>query len=193
MAVMVGDIAGHGAPAAAQAAGLRFGWRTLVSVNPNPAAVMAALNQQMANAELRAQGLFASMVYALVSQTGVVSYAPAGHPAPFLLTPGSCRLLSPAKSGPLLGVFDEATWPVSHARIPPGGTMLLYTDGLVEARRGADTFGAERCCEVLEQERRSALEQRLERLVDAARRHEDEALRDDVVVLGVERPASPRW
>ena len=40
LAVMVGDMAGHGAPAAAQAAGLRFGWRTLVSVNPNPAAVL---------------------------------------------------------------------------------------------------------------------------------------------------------
>ena len=48
LAVMVGDMAGHGAQAAAQAAGLRFGWRTLVSVNPNPAAVLAALNAQMA-------------------------------------------------------------------------------------------------------------------------------------------------
>ena len=41
LAVMVGDMAGHGAGAAAQAAGLRFGWRTLVAVNPNPAAVLA--------------------------------------------------------------------------------------------------------------------------------------------------------
>ena len=90
-------------------------------------------------------------------------------------------------------VFDEATWPVSHGRIPPGGTMFLYTDGLIEARHGSLTFGAERCCEVLERERRSALETRLERLVDAARRHEDESLRDDVVVLAVERPAVIRW
>jgi len=193
MALMVGDIAGHGAATAAQAAGLRFGWRTLVAVNPNPAAVMAALNQQMANAELRAQGLFASMIYALVDIDGRVSYAPAGHPPPFLLTTASCRQLAPSRSGPLLGVFDEATWPVSHGRIPPGGTMFLYTDGLIEARHGSLTFGAERCCDVLERERRSALETRLERLVDAARRHEDESLRDDVVVLAVERPAAMRW
>ena len=59
--------------------------------------------------------------------------------------------------------------------LPPGGTILLYTDGLIEARRGADTFGVERACEVLAAERRSAVELRVERLIDAARRHEDQA------------------
>ena len=86
LAVMVGDMAGHGAPAAAQAAGLRFGWRTLVSVNPNPAAVLAALNAQMADPAQRAEGLFASIIYMLIDPSGSVSFAPAGHPPPFLLT-----------------------------------------------------------------------------------------------------------
>jgi serine phosphatase RsbU (regulator of sigma subunit) len=65
----------------------------------------------------------------------------------------------------------------------------MYTDGLVEARRGADLFGAGRACAVLEAERSSALDLRLTRLVDAARRHDEGSLRDDVVVVGVERPA----
>lgn len=193
MALMVGDISGHGATTAAQAAGLRFGWRTLVSVNPNPPAVIAALNAQMADPRRRAEGMFASMIYALVDQAGRVSFASAGHPAPFMLTAAGCQQLRPSVSGPLLGVFDDAQWPVTHGRIPPGGTFVLFSDGLVEARRGSETFGATRACEVLERERRSALEARLERLVDAARRHEDAALRDDVVVLGAERPMAPRW
>ena len=193
LAVMVGDMAGHGAPAAAQAAGLRFGWRTLVAVNPNPAAVMAALNAQMAGPAQRAEGLFASIIYMLIDANGSVSFAPAGHPPPFLLTATVCQPLEPIRSGPLLGVFDEAEWPVTHASLPPGGTIVLYTDGLIEARRGADTFGVERACTALAAERRSAVEARVERLIDAARRHEDQSLRDDVVVLAVERPVAIPW
>ncbi len=193
LAVMVGDMAGHGASAAAQAAGLRFGWRTLVSVNPNPAAVLAALNHQMSTPDQRAEGLFASIIYMLIDPAGAVSFAPAGHPPPFLLTAAGCQPLEPLRSGPLLGVFDEAEWPVTHASLPPGGTIVLYTDGLIEARQGADTFGVERACAVLESERRSALQLRVERLIQAARRHEDQSLRDDVVIVAVERPVPIPW
>jgi serine phosphatase RsbU (regulator of sigma subunit)/CHASE3 domain sensor protein len=193
LAVMVGDMAGHGAPAAAQAAGLRFGWRTLVSVNPNPAAVLAALNAQMATPDQRAEGLFASILYMLIDPGGPMSFAPAGHPPPFLLTAAGCQPLEPLRGGPLLGVFDEAEWPVTHAALPPGGTVVLYTDGLIEARQGADTFGMERACAVLADERRSALQTRVERLIEAARRHEDQSLRDDVVIVAVERPVSIPW
>lgn len=193
LAVMVGDMAGHGASAAAHAAGLRFGWRTLVAVNPNPAAVLAALNHQMASSDYRAEGLFASIIYMLIDANGSVAFAPAGHPAPLLLTAAVCQPVEPLVTGPLLGVFDEAEWPVTHVSLPPGGTMVLYTDGLIEARRGADTFGVERACEALAAERRSAVELRVERLIAAARRHEDQSLRDDVVVLAVERPVAIGW
>ena len=79
----------------------------------------------------------------LIDPRGSVSFAAAGHPMPFFLTATVCRPLEPIMTGPLLGVFDEAEWPVTHASLPPGGTILLYTDGLIEAR-GADTFGIER-------------------------------------------------
>ncbi|MGD9696096.1 MAG: PP2C family protein-serine/threonine phosphatase [Thermoleophilia bacterium] len=189
LAVMVGDMAGHGAPAAAQAAGLRFGWRTLVAVDPDPGAVLAALNAQMGGPDQRAEGLFASIIYMLIEPSGAIGFALAGHPPPFLLTARDCVTIEPGITGPLLGVFDEAEWPVTHSALPLGATIVLYTDGLVEARQGADTFGVERACDVLESERRVAVELRVERLIDAARRHEDESLRDDVVVVAVERPA----
>jgi serine phosphatase RsbU (regulator of sigma subunit)/CHASE3 domain sensor protein len=187
LALMVGDVAGHGAPAAGRAAGLRFGWRTLVEVDPDPAKVMAALNAQMGNRDDRAEGLFASLCYALVDTEGNVSFAPAGHPPPILLTPEGSHLLTPHAAGPLLGVLDRSEWPVTRITIPIGGTLVLYTDGLVEARKEADTFGTERARRVLESERRSALEVRVQRLIDAARRHDAENLRDDVVVLACER------
>ena len=81
LAVMVGDMAGHGPSAAAQAAGLRFGWRTLVAVNANPATVLAGLNAQMADPDGRAEGLFASIIYMLVDPTGSVALRARGSPA----------------------------------------------------------------------------------------------------------------
>jgi hypothetical protein len=51
----------------------------------------------------------------------------------------------------------------------------------------------QRACEVLARERNVALQLRVRRLVRAARRHEDDRLRDDVLVVAVERPAFPRW
>ncbi len=127
----------------------------------------------------------------LIDPGGAVSFAPAGHPPPFILTATVCQPVEPLVSGPLLGVFDEADWPVTHTSLPPGGTIVLYTDGLIEARQGADTFGVERACAVLAAERRSALQLRVERLIDAARRHEDQSLRDDVVIVAIERPGAP--
>lgn len=191
LAVMVGDMAGHGAGAAAQAAGLRFGWRTLMSVDPEPSAVMAGLNAQMGSPEQRAQGMFASVIHVLIRPDGELRFAVAGHPPPLLLTPGRCVALPPAAPGPLLGVFDEAEWPVTRGMLPRGGTIFLYTDGLIEARRGSDLFGVERACEVLAAEWRSAIQLRVRRVIRAARRHENQQLRDDVVVLAVERTASP--
>jgi sigma-B regulation protein RsbU (phosphoserine phosphatase) len=186
LAVIVGDMAGHGAPAAAQAAGLRFGWRTMVAVDPDPARVLAALNAQMARHELRQEGLFATVIYALVEPGGGGVFACGGHPAPLMLRADGCRPLEPIGSGPLLGVMDEAEWPLTPFTLGAGETLVLYTDGLIEARRGDEQFGTERACAMLDAERAAAVEARVERLVDAARRHDDGSLRDDVVVLALE-------
>ena len=148
---------------------------------------MANLNAQLTGSEERSQGIFASLVYALIDPDGGVEFALAGHPPPLILGPEGATAARADARGPLLGVFDEARWPVVRAELPPGGTLVLYTDGLLEARQGADLFGPDRACAVLTAERRAALEERLARLVEAARRHDSENLRDDVVVLGVER------
>jgi serine phosphatase RsbU (regulator of sigma subunit) len=189
VALVVGDLAGHGAHVAARAAGLRFGWRTLVAVDPEPGAVVSSLNAQLGDREERSKGIFASLLYAIVDPaSGEVAFAQCGHPPPIILTAEQAVAERSADRGPLLGVFDDATWPVARAVLPPGGTLVVYTDGLVEARRETDLFGVERACAVLWENRRAALEERLALVVDAARRHDDENLRDDVVVLAVERP-----
>jgi sigma-B regulation protein RsbU (phosphoserine phosphatase) len=81
----------------------------------------------------------------LVEPTGAIAFAPAGHPPPIVLTADECRPLEPVVAGPLLGVFDEAEWPVTHAELTPGATLMLYTDGLIEARpeAGGERLGVD--------------------------------------------------
>jgi serine phosphatase RsbU (regulator of sigma subunit) len=133
------------------------------------------------------------MLYAVVDRHGSVEYAPAGHPPPIVLTPDGCAVHQPKSWGPLLGVVDWAEWPVSRLRLQPGDSLVLYTDGLIEARAGAELFGTDRVCDILTAERTSALEQRVERLLSAARRYNTTKLEDDVVVMAVERKAIPMW
>ncbi|MCB0872659.1 MAG: SpoIIE family protein phosphatase [Thermoleophilia bacterium] len=189
LAMIVGDMAGHGAPAAAQAAGLRFGWRTMVAVDPDPERVLSALNAQMSRAELRSEGLFATVIYALVDPDGAAIFACAGHPPPVLLTATGCHMIEPDGVGPVLGVMDEATWPTTWFTLRPGSTLVLFTDGLIEARAGEELFGVERVVEALAEERASAVEMRLVRTMARSRRFGGGALRDDVVVMALERTA----
>ncbi len=189
LAMIVGDMAGHGAGAAAQAAGLRFGWRTMIAVDPEPDRVLLALNTQMSRPEVRRAGLFATVIYALINPDGSGIFARAGHPAPVILTPGGCREVDDVPTGPLLGGMDDAEWPAASFALGRGDTLLLFTDGLLEAGTSDDMFGIERVLDLLWQERASAVEARLERLIEAARRHDAGSLRDDVVVMALEHSA----
>jgi serine phosphatase RsbU (regulator of sigma subunit)/CHASE3 domain sensor protein len=191
LAMIVGDMAGHGAGAAAQAAGLRFGWRTMTAVDPDPKRVLTALNTQMSRPEVRKAGLFATVIYALVDPDGNGVFASAGHPAPLVLGEDHCTELEPVGSGPLLGGMDDAEWPTTTFSLGRGETLLLFTDGLLEAGASDDQFGIDRVREVLRRERTTAVEARLERLIEAARRHDAGSLRDDVVVVALERVAVP--
>jgi serine phosphatase RsbU (regulator of sigma subunit)/CHASE3 domain sensor protein len=189
LAMIVGDMAGHGAGAAAQAAGLRFGWRTMIAVDPEPDRVLLALNTQMSRPEVRRAGLFATVIYALVNPDGTGIFARAGHPAPVILTRDGCREIDAVPSGPLLGGMDDAEWPTATFALGKGDTLLLFTDGLLEAGNSDDMFGIDRVCDLLRQEGASAVEARLERLIEAARRHDAGSLRDDVVVMALEHKA----
>ncbi|HMO87005.1 MAG TPA: PP2C family protein-serine/threonine phosphatase, partial [Lacipirellulaceae bacterium] len=87
---------------------------------------------------LKARGPdFASAVVARIdTRTGTVEYATAGHPPPVIRgTDDRCRLLETGR-GPLLGPYPNATYTPATDRLEPGETLVLYTDGLVERRRG---------------------------------------------------------
>jgi PAS domain S-box-containing protein len=142
---MVGDVSGKGTEAAGMTETIRSSIRTLAYIDPSPDFVLSR-----ANASLLHQitfGHFVTVIYALIDpETSHLALACAGHPPPVLCN-HECRPLR-TDAGPPLGVA-RATYPCSHHTLRQGDTLVMYTDGLTEARHEFELFGEERLIEAL--------------------------------------------
>ena len=136
LALMVGDVCGHGVDEAALGVELRVAWRALVLAGVADDAILPAIEQVLIS-ERNASEVFATLAMVTLDLTnGVGTVRLAGHPPPLLLTAGSVAAV-PAHYGPVLGVFDHSERPPSDVRLPDEDwSLLLYTDGLIEGRSG---------------------------------------------------------
>jgi serine phosphatase RsbU (regulator of sigma subunit) len=142
LAVVLGDVTGHGVDATADMAMAKFVFRSLAREHSEPADFLASANDVICS-EIGA-GKFISMSYVVVDGVrGEVAGASAGHPAPrIVLADGSTRPLE--AHGLVLGIDTGQEYAESHAELPPGASLVLYTDGVVEARRDGELYGDDR-------------------------------------------------
>ena len=131
VALVVGDVVGHGLRAAATMGQLRNAFRAYGLVESSPAEVVARINRLVMSG---VEDAMATVVYLVLDrETGEVSYSVAGHPPPLVLTPDGPHFLEGGRSVPI-GASDPAVFREASAVLPPGSSLLLYTDGLVERR-----------------------------------------------------------
>jgi PAS domain S-box-containing protein len=131
VALVVGDVVGHGLRAAATMGQLRNAFRAYGLVESSPAEVVARINRLVMSG---VEDAMATVVYLVLDrETGEVSFSAAGHPPPLVLTPDGPIFLEGGRSVPI-GAADPAVFREASAVLPPGSTLLLYTDGLVERR-----------------------------------------------------------
>jgi PAS domain S-box-containing protein len=131
VALVVGDVVGHGLRAAATMGQLRNACRAYALVEPSPAEVVARINRLVATSGEEAM---ATVLYLVLDrETGQVSFTSAGHPPPLILSREGPRFLEGGRSVPV-GAADPAVFRETTETLPPGATLLLYTDGLVERR-----------------------------------------------------------
>jgi serine/threonine-protein kinase RsbW len=131
VALVVGDVVGHGLEAAIAMGQLRGAVRALAPLG-SPREVLSRLDQVV---EMLPDAALATIVYAeLNTETGDVAYACAGHPPPLLVpTDGPSRLLWEGRSTPL-GSSSAAERNEAHFCLTSGDHFVLFTDGLVERR-----------------------------------------------------------
>ena len=135
IALLVGDVAGHGHVALDAMRRLRAAARTIALEGLGPAPVLAALDELL---ESTGDEQYATLWYGEYRpSTGTLAYASAGHPPPALRSHDGVLLLAEADA-PSLGTGLAHAAAAEHVQVlPPGAVLVAYSDGLIE-RRGAD-------------------------------------------------------
>jgi sigma-B regulation protein RsbU (phosphoserine phosphatase) len=179
--VLVIDIAGHGAAAALTALRCKEIVRGSLRAGSDPSRAFAALDELTDDLE---EDLFVTGFIAVIdSRSGQAAWANAGHP-PALLVDGQ-DLVELAPTGPAVGPFAGG-WTTRDAALLPGSCLVLYTDGVTEARGAQGFLGEERLVELVltGPEKSSEL---VAALLEGAKEHADGRLADDATVLVVRR------
>jgi serine phosphatase RsbU (regulator of sigma subunit) len=184
-AVVLGDVTGHGIDAAADMAMAKYVFRTLVREHTQPAEFVQAANRVVVD-EI-APGKFITLLYLVVDPaTGDVACASAGHPPPRLVsTDGKVRPLS--AHGLALGIDHDQAYEAVRTKLEPGGAVVLYTDGVIEARCNAELYGLERLDALLSRKRHLRAEDIAASVIESARRFTGGELSDDCAVVVVKR------
>jgi PAS domain S-box-containing protein len=190
--VIIGDVSGKGAEAAAQTALTRHTLYAAAVRETSPARNLGFLDEAMRK-RMRGAGSFSTVLYVRVcpgDDSTALTLASGGHPPALILrADGSIeRLETP---GTLVGVLENARFEDRGAHLGPGELLLLYTDGAIELRR-RDIFFGERELErvLLEQAGVTAAH-----VVDAVARRIDElqdgSPRDDIALLALRMAPVP--
>jgi sigma-B regulation protein RsbU (phosphoserine phosphatase) len=188
VALVVGDVAGHGPAPAVFALRLQGSLASALVAGADPAQALAAVTTLLGETG----ELFASVFIAVVDLTGqCLAYANAGHPPAVLTVGGRGRpmrtvalpLTGPIVSGPPLA----GGWQTVSHPFRAGDLLLIYTDGLTEARDGSgQEFGLGRIRSVVAGHR-GDMDELVSRLGDDVGSHTRTRLTDDVTVLACRR------
>ena len=186
--LIVGDCVGHGLIAATVMGQLRSACRALLLEKLSPSAALTALDRFA----VRLPGAACTTAFCAVldTSTGELTYSSAGHPPPILVSAdGSSRELTDGHTIPI-GIRTNRERPEARVVIPARGTLLLYTDGLVERRHDSIDHGIARATAVMRDGNATGLEELAGRVMsdlDAGDGYED-----DVAVLLYRQPAPLR-
>ncbi|MFE9763636.1 SpoIIE family protein phosphatase [Streptomyces sp. NPDC005808] len=132
VALVVGDVMGHGLPEAATMGRLRTAVHTLADLELPPDEIMSHLNDLVSG---MGEESYVTCLYALYdSTTRICSIARAGHPPPAVVHPDGTVYFPDAEADPPLGAA-EPPFETVELTVPEGSLLVLYTDGLVESSK----------------------------------------------------------
>lgn len=184
LAAVIGDVSGHGIEPSITAFQVKYLLRVFLRQYRDPAQALEELNAQISG-HTRAEE-FVSMCVAIFDlNVGTVRYASAGHPPAWLWHDGDVRPLR--STGPMLTLDPRGTYSSREIPLDSNDILLLYTDGLAEARAGEQLFGEDRVASFIRRDPRIAADVLCKSLLAAARDFATTPLRDDVAILAVRK------
>lgn len=188
--MIICDVMGHGVKAALIASMLRGLMEQVSNLADTPALLLSSLNRQLFRIFSQANiVMFASACYVYLDlATGRLTLSGAGHPAPIVLSADGEPMLPPIPRSPALGLLENAMFRESEVRLEPGMKLMLYTDGLTEARNSdGEEIGALRIMDFLRERTPHNIREMLDISLACMHRFTASAKQDDdICLLGVE-------
>ena len=181
LGLAIGDVAGHGLPAAATMVQVRMALRAYALQDPSPPAVMRGVHQLVA--QLPVPEMVTLIYLVFDPATRRIRWSNAGHPPALTVADGRGAFLTGALSPPV-GVTADGSFTEASAELPPGATLVLFTDGLFERRGVSLTDGLDR---LAREASAAAVDDRLEALCDRLLETflDEHHIEDDVAVLAM--------
>ncbi|HEX9530440.1 MAG TPA: PP2C family protein-serine/threonine phosphatase [Acidimicrobiales bacterium] len=184
LAAVIGDVTGHGIEPSITAFQVKYLLRVFLRQYRDPGQAVEELNQVL-SASGRADELVSLAVVVFDQVAGTLRYASAGHPPAWLWHDGAVRPLR--STGPLLTLDPHGSFTSREVGLEVGDVLLMYTDGLTEARSGEQLFGEDRVAAILRRDPGEDVEVLCKTLLEAARDFASEPLGDDVAILAIRR------
>ncbi len=183
--LVLGDVSGKGVQAAAIMGIARYTIRTAALSDQRPSSILKTLNEALLRQTEDQR--FCTVVYARVrmNETGArLTIACGGHPPP-LVVRGDGTVESMGVTGVLIGAFPDIEIEDRPLDLGPGDALILYSDGVVEERRGDDQFGQRRLRSLLTEASGLPAREMVDLVVSAVEGFSLDAPHDDIAVVGV--------
>jgi hypothetical protein len=181
---VIGDVAGHGIEPSITAFQVKYLLRVFLRQYRDPGQALEELNQVL-SAHGRPEDLVSLCAVTFDQGAGALRFASAGHPPAWVWHDGEVRPLR--ATGPLLTLDPKGTYISREVPLDVGDVLVMYTDGLTEARSGYTLFGEERIGQHLRRDPGQDLSVMCKGLLEAARDFADAPLVDDVAILAIRK------
>jgi len=182
--IVVGDVSGKGLQAATATALAKMTIRAFAYEYEQPAQVLAHANSVLTSQ--MASGQFITIAYITIDpSTGEILCSIAGHPAPIIANYREHSVRQMQIGSMPIGVLDDTEYDNSAEKLSNGEVILLYTDGLLEARHDSDFFGEDGISAALLALDDPEIATIPNRLVEAAQSFAHGKLNDDIAVIAV--------
>jgi len=182
-AIIVGDVSGKGIEAAADTAMVKYILRGYLLRGFSLADSLSELNN-MVQKQLTS-GRFVTLVIALYQGNGVFELVNAGHTRPFLFKKPNGSFVK--ESGLAIGVFPGKSYNITRLKLDPQDLLVLYTDGLTEARVNSELFGEEGLRRVVTEKAGLGIKDLAESLSASAKTFANDILSDDLLAMVINR------
>jgi PAS domain S-box-containing protein len=188
--LVLGDVCGKGLDAATYTAMIKYMLRAYLGEGLLPGDCLTRLNRAVY--EEIAEDKFITVSLALIdSSRRLITHAGAGHPRPALCQDGQSRFL-PAKPAVPLGVVKDYIYTSSQTHLAQPSSLLMYTDGLIEARPAeGDPYGETRLLEALTSSGGMPAQNIAEELLARAVDYSGGNLRDDIALVALRPSLGP--